>query len=240
MSSNPFRNSKNTKDKTLNTFSSKKGKSAFFKNTEIKPNGFKQRLDEPQTIVKTYNINDSNFPLLSLKDTEQKQPKKFDSLFKENEAIVPYIEESNDIDPGWISINKYTRHITRNKEDQDYYDYLNRSEDDRDNDRDNDGEDDGYLLNSHQLECLKFDNFIQEMKYQRIVNKLTKLYERHCEEDELRGYPRDVDVIQSWEIDHYLEGLQWKKKWIKMEEDFINGIISENEEEETEYSDLEY
>jgi hypothetical protein len=156
-----------------------------------------------------------------------------------NETNTENKDADDFVKEGCISFNLKTKKIIRNKDDQAYIDYLNRNN--RNSGDELSGEDgESFTLNNHQKEHENFKKYMNEQKYNRICHRLSELYERHKEEDEKRGYPQDVDIIQSWEMDNYFERLEWEKKWEQMIEDEMNGISNDEEELTDEASDMEY
>jgi hypothetical protein len=197
--------------------------------------------------IKTFVKKEDDFPTLDKKTPTQTTNTKNNSSKSKSVWNLPnkvkdvpcneQRETENvreNIKPGWVSIDVKTRKIIRNKDDQAYMNYLNRV---KNKDPDDDPEE-PFLLNEHQREQEEFKQFIKEMKYRRLCHRLTEHYERCRQEDEERGYPQDVDIVQSWELDEYLERLEWEEKWAQMEEDELYG--TSDDEEETEASDLEY
>lgn len=270
MSSNPFKTrSKDTTQRQahddkrrndgVNNFKSAKGKSAFSKRD--KPNvvesytdgrnAFKNSNYRKKTVVKikSYNSENEYFPSLKNENdvasentehvttptTINNNDIKFNQLFiggDDGSTNIRELSEAECIKPGWLVVKKDGTRM-KNAQYQAYDDYLERMEN-----PDNDYEDPPLLL-PQQEEQHDFDELMHRVKYERVFRKLTNLYEMYCEEDALRGYPHDVETVYSWEIDRYYERLTWEEKWEQMEDDAMNDY-SDDDEEETDASDLEY
>lgn len=253
------------KQKGVSAFSKSKYKDknsvekVVYKNEERKYNIFKssnRSFEKKKNEIKTFVEKEDDFPLFSTttpcsNDVEKNPTSKTKNIWhlfnkieesptnEQPHTINIEIETkdiSESIQPGWVLFDKKTHKIIRNKDDQAYLDYVERMEN-REVDEEEEPEE-PFILNDHQIEQNEFTKFIEDFKYKQLCGKLNKIYDLHYQEDETRGYSRDVDSVQSWELDDYLEKLEWEKRWAQMEENELYGIS--DDEEETEASDLEY
>lgn len=209
-----------------NNFNSKKGRSAF----SVKQSAFKTSSSKPKPVVETFDVTKADFPsLVATPVVGQKDSIDFKSLFIQEQPVAV---KHRDIPPGWIQIDKRTRTITKNKQDQDYDDYLER----RDRIRSDETPPSTPPPTARQCKNRDLRCMLDELDYNVMCEKLDNICEQRRHEDVLRECPVDVDVVQSWDLKNYLEQLEFEKKWNALNEE----DDSCEEDDTSEGSDLEY
>jgi hypothetical protein len=186
--------------------------------------------------------------LLNKENTQDKQTLQQIQNETKIDNMPNSLEDNSDIPRGWIKINKKTCKIIKNKLDVEYDTYIQRNTDMTIEKLDIESDTDDNVTSIKTIIPVQSErsiehNLLKEMfrqaKYKKTCNKLNNLYEIYKEEDEMRGYSQEEDVVQGWEIDEYTERMEWEKRWEYMELGEME-TTSGDEVDNEEASDIEY